>query len=182
MSVRILFASLLALSLTAQQAPVQGPQGRQGRGPIAGGMARAGERAAFMAHHLKLSADQKAQIKDIHQKQQATQKANQKAAMEAREAFRTAAQDPLSTPDQLRKLHQVAADRQFEQVMAQRTVRLQTRAVLTPEQRAEADRMQTLGESHRQFRQQRLGKMMERRQGRAGGPGMGPGGLEMDSD
>ena len=39
--------------------------------------------------------------------------AKQKAAGEAREAFRKAAQDPAGNVDQLRRLHQAVADRQF---------------------------------------------------------------------
>jgi Spy/CpxP family protein refolding chaperone len=182
MSARILAASLLALSLAAQPALPQGPQGPRPGGPMAGGpmaggpmarLAQAGEQAAFMAHHLKLSDPQKAQIKDIHQKHRDAIKSNQKVAMEAREAFRKAAQDPSTSPDQLRKLHQIVADRQFDQLLERRAMRLDTRAVLTPEQRTEADRLQALGEERRQFRMERMRKALERGLGR---PGMGQGG------
>jgi Spy/CpxP family protein refolding chaperone len=149
-------------------------------------MARAGERAAFMAHHLKLTESQRAQFKEIHQKHRDTLQAKQKAAGEAREAFRKAAQDPAGSVDQLRRLHQAAADRQFEVMMEHRAVKLETRSLLTPEQRAEADRMQALGEEHRQFRMERMRKAMQHRPGRPGmGPGVpgrGPGGPGMDFD
>lgn len=178
MSTRILLASLVALSLAAQQAPP--PAGPMGR------LARAGERLAFLAHHLKLSDAQRTQMKEIHQKHQGAIQPKQKAAMEAREALRKAAQDLSASPDQLRKFHQAVADRQFDLMMERRAVKLETRAILTPEQRAEADRMQALGEEHRQFRMERVRKAMERRQGRPGmgpgGRGAGPGGLEADSD
>ena len=183
MSTRILLASLMALSLAAQQAPPPGPP--RGAGPM-GRPAQAGERLAFLAHHLKLSEAQKAQVKEIHQKHQGVIQPKQKAAMEARETFRKAAQDTAASPEQLRKLHQAVADRQFDLMMERRAVKLEVRAVLTPEQRAEADRMQALGEEHRQFRMERMRKAMERRQGRPGmgpgGRGAGPGGLEADSD
>ena len=180
MSTRILLASLVALSLAAQQAPPPRPAGPMGR------MAQAGERLAFLAHHLKLSEAQRTQIKEIHQKHQGAIQPKQKAAMEARESFRKATQDLSTSPDQLRKLHQAVADRQFDLMMERRSVKLETRAILTPDQRAEADRMQALGEEHRQFRAERMRKAMERRQGPPGmgpgGRGAGPGGLEMDPD
>lgn len=176
MSIRILLASLLAMTLAAQQPPPPGPG--------AGRMARAGERMAFLAHHLKLSEAQRAQFKEIHQKHRDTLQAKQKAAGEARESFRKAAQDPAGNVDQLRRLHQTVADRQFEVMLEHRAVKLETRSLLTPEQRAEADRMQALGEEHRQFRMERMRKAMHNRQGRPGmGPaGRGPGGAGMDFD
>lgn len=175
MSIRILLASCAALSLLAQPGP--GPDG--GR-PMAGRaearFARAGEQMAFMAHHLKLSEVQKSRMKELQQKNRPEIQAKQKAARESHAAFRSALQNPDSQTEQLRKLHQAAADRQFEVALAQRAAKLEVRALLTPEQRAEADRMQALGEERRQFRAERMKKAMETRQGRRGmGPGARPG-------
>ena len=175
MSVRILLASALALSLTAQQPPPPGPQGPQGRRPAMARVARAGERMAFMAHHLKLNPQQRTQMKEIHQKHREAIQAKQKTATAAREAFRKAAQDPAGSPDQLKTLHQAAADRQFEVLMEHRAVKLEARALLTPEQKAEADRLRALGEERRQFRMERMRSAMANRQGR---PGRRPGGPE----
>lgn len=172
MSARILLASLLALSLAAQEA---GPM----PGRAMARRAKAGEQMAFMAHHLKLSEQQKAQMKEIHQKHREAIQTKQKAAMEAREALRKVAQDPAASTEQLRKLHQSAADRQFEVMLEHRTVKLEARALMTPEQRTEADRLRALGEERRQFRQEHMRKTMDRR---PGGRGMGKGGPGMGAE
>lgn len=173
MSVRILLASCAALALLAQPGP---GAGRPMAGKAEGRMARRGEQMAFLAHHLKLTEAQKARTQEIQQKNRPEIQAKQKLARETRAAFQGALQHPDSPADQLRKLHQAAADRQFEVALAQRAVRLEVRAVLTPEQRAEADRLQALGEERRKFRAERMKKAMEDRQGRRGmGPGARPG-------
>lgn len=175
MTIRMLLASFAALSLLAQPGP--GPDGgRPMPGRAQARMARAGEQMAFMAHHLKLSETQKARMKEAQQKNRPEIQARQKAARESHEAFRAALQNPDSQTDQLRKLHQAAADRQLEVALAQRSAKLEVRALLTPEQRVESDRMQALGEERRRFRADRMKKAMETRQGPRGmGPGARPG-------
>ena len=183
MSVRTLLASVIALGLAAQPAPPP-PQGGPGpQGPRAPRIRAAAENLAFLAHHLKLTEAQRTQIKAIHTKHQEAIKAKQRAAMEAREALMKAAAKPDAAVADLRSLHQAAADRLFDVMLERRTVRQEARALLTPEQRAESDRMQALGEERRQFRMERMRKGMERRQGRGFGPGggmEGPGGPFQD--
>lgn len=167
MSIRILLASVAALSLLAQPGP-----GRPRGGRTA---ARAQEQMAFMAHHLKLSEAQRSRMREIQQKHRPEIQARQKEAQESREALQSALHNLDSQPDQLRKLHQAASDRRFEVLLAQRSSRLEARALLTPEQRAEADRMQALGEERRKFRAARMKKSFE---GRPGRRGAGPAGLQ----
>lgn len=177
MSTRILLASLLSLALVGQPAPP--PDGPRGPVPM-GPRARAAENAAFLAHHLKLSEAQRTQVKELHQRHRESIQGKQKSAGEAREALRKAAQDPATSADHLRRLHQAAADRQFEVMLERRAVRLESRALLTPEQRAEADRLQALGESRRQFRMERMRRAFQNRPGLGRGPmgpGRGPGGF-----
>ncbi|MBI4913057.1 MAG: Spy/CpxP family protein refolding chaperone [Acidobacteria bacterium] len=162
---------LAALPAAAQPAP-GGPPPMGGPGLRA---AQARENLEFLAHHLKLSEAQRTQIKDIHARHRESLQAKRKAAQEARQALHKAAMDPAAPLETLRRLHQSAADRQFEVLAEQRAVRLEARGVFTPEQRAEADRLQALGEERRQFRMERLRGAMERRMGRGMGPGMGPG-------
>jgi Spy/CpxP family protein refolding chaperone len=172
MSIRTLLASFLALGLAAQPAPP--PQGARGaQGPRGFRDRAAGENLAFLAHHLKLSEAQRTQIKAIHTRHQEAIQAKQRSAMEAREALMKAAAKPDAAVADLRALHQAAADRQFEVMVERRAVRQEARALLTPEQRAESDRMQALGEERRQFRMHRMRGAMEGRQGRGFGPGGG---------
>ncbi len=172
MLLRTLVTSVLALGLVAQTPPAGAP-GAPGQGGPRGPMARAaGEAQAFMAHHLKLTEAQRGQMKAIRAKHQETVKAKQRAAMEARQALHKAAAKPDASAADLKALHQAASDRQFEALMAHRAIREESRAVLTPEQRAEADRMQALAEERRAFRQGRMGKgMKEMKGGPMGGPG-----------
>lgn len=173
MSIRVLLASCAALSLLAQPGP---GVGRPMAPRAEARMARAGEQMAFMAHHLKLSEAQKARMQELQKKNRPEIQAKHKLVQESRAAFQAALHNPDTSTDQLRKLHQAAADRQFEVALAQRSAKLEVRAVLTPEQRTEADRMQALGEERRQFRAERMKKTMETRQGRRGlGPGARPG-------
>ena len=187
MSVRMLFASLLAVGLVAQAPPPPPPQGGPGaKAPMApmapmgrmamrgqGGMGPgmgAGHRAAmgaeFLARHLKLSEAQIARIKEIRTKGHEAAQAKQ----EARKAVQLAAAKPDATASQLKGLFQAAADKRFE-VMAERlATRQAVRGVLTPEQRTEADRLQALAQERRQFMQEKMQQHMKQ-----GGQGMGRG-------
>ena len=95
-----------------------------------------------MATRLKLTDDQKAKIKDIRAKHADAMKANHQAEMDARKAFEEALKNPDTPADKLRTLHQAAADKRFEILLAQRAQRSEVRAILTPEQRVQADQME----------------------------------------
>ena len=160
MTVRALFACCLAMGLAAQPAPPPPPGHPGAQGPRAQRVRANVERLAFLAHHLKLTEAQREQIKAIHTKHQEAIQAKQRSAMEARESLHKAASRSDAVVADLRTLHQAAAE---------------ARAVLTPEQRAESDRLQALGEERRQFRMERMRKAMERGKGRGFGPGGGAG-------
>ena len=95
-----------------------------------------------MAERLKLTDAQKASIREITTKHQAALAAKGKAARDARQAFFEALDRPESSADGLKALHRSMTDLGFEQLMEARTLRLETRAVLTPDQRELAARME----------------------------------------
>lgn len=91
-----------------------------------------------MARHLNLTDDQKAKIKAIHEKHKDELKSRREATQQARKAFFEAVKNPDTPVDQLRTLHQTLSDKSFDMLAARRAVRLETRAILTPEQREKA--------------------------------------------
>ena len=95
-----------------------------------------------LAERLKLTDAQKASIREITTNHQAALAAKGKAAREARQAFFEALDKPGSSPDSLKALHRSMTDLGFEQLMEARAMRLETRAVLTPDQRELAARME----------------------------------------
>lgn len=119
-----------------------------------------------MAERLKLTEDQKTRIQEIHRKHQDANQAKAKATQEARRTFHEASRNPATPVADLKALHQKVSDLAFDQMLARRAIHEEVQAVLTPEQRAEAEKM-------RAFHQ---GMAMGRKGGRRGhgGPG-GPG-------
>jgi periplasmic protein CpxP/Spy len=95
-----------------------------------------------MADDLKLTESQKTQIQDIRSHHAEAAKAKVQAAREARKAFRNALRDPATTDAQLKPLYQTQSDRDFELMMDRRALRNEIRAILTPEQRIEMDKLQ----------------------------------------
>jgi Spy/CpxP family protein refolding chaperone len=91
---------------------------------------------------LGLTDAQKTAIRDIRTKHQAAFEAGRKTAQDAHKAFAEALRKPETAPDELRKLHRAAADATFEQLLAHRAQRQEIRALLTPEQREKAARME----------------------------------------
>jgi Spy/CpxP family protein refolding chaperone len=157
-----LLLAALTLPLAAQAPPPPPPSGRAGQDPEA--MKR---RQEFMAERLKLTEAQRASFKAIHEKHQASAKARREAAQAAAKAFREAAKDPKVSTDQLRRFHQALADARFEVMAAQRALKLELRAILSPEQREQAAELRGMAQARRHDR------MMARRHGQ--GPGMGQG-------
>ena len=124
-----------------------------------------GSRQAFlmgrMADQLKLTESQKTQIQAIQARHMETTKAKAQAAAEAHKAFRDAMQNPDTPPTQLKTLNQARSDLAFELMLDRRALRNEIRALLTPDQRIELDKLQAY---HRGRKQGRRGK---------GGYGMG---------
>jgi Spy/CpxP family protein refolding chaperone len=168
LGVLILGLSSLGLSASEPSPPASGKSGeaeyhhrRGGFGHRFQQVRHRKEAMAFMAYHLKLTDQQKAQIKDLRLKNLDSIKAGRTAAMDARKAYALAAQDPATPVEKLKALHQDAADKRFEVLLAQRAVRAQMREVLSPAQRTEMDRMKVLASDHRAFRATRMQMNME---------------------
>jgi Spy/CpxP family protein refolding chaperone len=118
------------------------------------------------AEFLKLTEAQKASIKAIHEKNRDGAKARRDTAQAAAKAFHEAARDPKVTTDQLRRLHQALADARFEAFSAHRSMQLEVRGLLSPEQREQAATLRGMVLGRREG-------LMRMRGGR--GQGMGPG-------
>ncbi|HNX95736.1 MAG TPA: Spy/CpxP family protein refolding chaperone [Holophaga sp.] len=134
-------ALVIGASLAPALAQTAAPQAKGGpqEGPRPHHMRFAGKdeaaRDEAMSKRLKLTETQKKSLKDIRAKQAEALKAKFTAAQEAQKAFHEALAKPETTDDQLRTLHQKAADAQFEILRAHRDTRNAIRALLTPEQR-----------------------------------------------
>ena len=142
---------------SATPAPVEKSQPR---GPRVEGRVQRGDR---MAGYLKLTDDQRAKIKAIHEKYKDELKGHREATHLARKAFFEAAKDPNTSVDQLRKLHQALSDQNFDMMLARRALRLETRQVLTPEQREKAAEAQGRIEERMKHRREHRGERMSDR-------------------
>nr|WP_320131400.1 periplasmic heavy metal sensor [uncultured Holophaga sp.] len=132
---------LAAVPLLAQAGPGTGGGVGRGAGCPALGMDYPGMMGGNrMATALKLTPEQRKQMETIRAKHAVELTAKRQALRDASTAYHQACLNPEATPEQLRKLHQPVADRQFDLMLAQRSVRLEERAVLTPEQQAQADK------------------------------------------
>lgn len=105
-----------------------------------------------MAAQLQLTEAQKASLKAITDKHKASLASKRKAVMDARRAFFTALQNNDSSADALKTLHRTLSDLTFERMMEGRAMRQEIRAVLTPEQREKAARMEGRMEGMRMAR------------------------------
>ena len=107
-----------------------------------GAGSRQGRMMNRMADFLKLTGDQKAQIQAIQARHSESVKSKIQAAIEAHKAFRNAVRNPEATPAQLKPLYQAQSDMDFELMLDRRAMHNEIRAILTPEQRAEMDKLQ----------------------------------------
>lgn len=135
--------TLVALPLAAQPGP---GRGARPQGPM---------------QALGLTEAQRTTIRDLREKQRPEMirlhEAQRKARLDLMEALRK----PETTAAALRPLYDKAAAARFETMMAQRSLQQAVAGVLTPEQRAQAQKLRQAGG-------------MGPRGGRMGGPG-GPG-------
>jgi len=118
-----------------------------------------GMRAGFMARKLNLSADQKAAMKAISQKHRDEMRAKHQAQREARQSFQAVMADPNSKPADIQAAHQVLSQRALDAALAGHALRVEMRAVLTPEQQVQSDQLR--GE----FKIRRERRMMHLRKG-----------------
>jgi len=119
-----------------------------------------------MAKALHLTDAQKASIKDIHARHQGALESRRKAAGDTRRAFGEAIRKADTPTADLKKLHAAMADANLDLLLEHRAQRQEVHAVLTPEQREKAARMEG-----------RMEGMRMRGEGRHGHPGMDPMGL-----
>jgi Spy/CpxP family protein refolding chaperone len=115
-----LFLALLALPAAAQPGPDR--DSRPGR----------------IARALQLTEVQKASIQGIRARHRPDLILRRDAVQHARIDLRTALQDAATPEARLRTLYDKAAAARFDLLLAQRSVRLEVQAVLSPEQRAKA--------------------------------------------
>lgn len=97
---------------------------------------------ARIAAKLQLTDAQKAGCRAVLDKHRDALAQKGRAAFEAHRAFREAFDKPETTPDALRALHRAWADQAFEQQLERRAQRQELHALLTPEQREKAARME----------------------------------------
>lgn len=153
------WALVLGLGILPLAAQPFGGPGRAGQG----GGPRQAHLMGRLAEQLKLTENQKTQIQAIQARHADASKAKVQAAADARKAFQEAAHNPDTTPAQLKSLYQAKSDRGFELMLDRRAMHNEIRAILTPEQRTELDKLQAYRQG---MRQGRRGK---------GGHGMGMG-------
>lgn len=130
--------ALFAQALTTQTGPDHGP------------------RAERAGRALNLTEAQKTSIKAIRDKHHPGLALRRDAASQAQTALQAALQDPAASEDQLRVLHGKASAARFDLMLAQRSLRQEVQAVLTPEQRAKAADMHALARVKRQERMRHL--------------------------
>lgn len=128
-------ATLLALLLVAALPVAAQRPGRGAFGPHRGmgGPAFAG---------LELTENQKAQMKAIAEKHQATMEAKRKAAQEASQALHAASRNAATPEAELKALHDRASAARFEMLLARRAMQQEHQAVLTADQKAKLEKLQ----------------------------------------
>jgi len=124
--------ALFAAPLAAQGQPRDGGRGMKHHSPMGGPM---------MMRGLDLTEAQKASLKAIGEKYREASKIKRESTMAARKAFHAAMIDPATTPDQLKALHDKASQAQFELALDRRAMMQESMALLTPEQKAKAEKM-----------------------------------------
>lgn len=163
-------ALTLALPVAAQQAePAPAPR-PQRPGPMAGPMGRMGHGPAMaqqrMAKALNLTEAQKASLKGIREKFQPLVAQQRDLHRKAQQALREALRAEKTSEGEIKALYDKAAALRFDLLMAQRKLRAEMAAVLTPEQRTKAVAIRAFMAGEAQGRAEA--------QGRGRGP-MGPG-------
>lgn len=91
---------------------------------------------------LELTENQKAQMKAIAEKHQATMEAKRQAAQEAGQALRNASMNAATSDAELKALHDRASAARFEVMQARRALRQEHQAVLTADQKAKLEKLQ----------------------------------------
>jgi Spy/CpxP family protein refolding chaperone len=96
----------------------------------------------WMARRLNLTEAQRASIKAIQAKHQASMAGKRQGLETARRAFFEAMKKPDTPPDTLKTLNRSLSDQRLDLMLEGRAMRQEVRAVLTPDQREQAARME----------------------------------------
>ena len=97
---------------------------------------------------LDLTEAQKADLKVLAAKHREASKGKHEAVVTAMKAFHTAMMDPAMSVDQLKVLHEKASQAQFEMALGQRVMMQESMALLTPEQKAKAEKLRAERPKH----------------------------------
>ncbi len=144
----------LAAGLLAQTPPAAPPP------TPAPGHARAFMRAGFLAQKLNLSEDQRAAMKAIAQKHKPEMKAKHQALKDARQAFQSVMADPNAKDSDIQAAHQILSQRGLDAALAGRSLHAEMRALLTPDQQTQADKLREEFKAKHQERMMHLRKGM----------------------
>lgn len=96
---------------------------------------------AHLSEQLKLTETQLPQLQAIQARHAEAAKGLKQEEATARKAFQTALHNPETPVPQLRTLHQALQDKAFERLLDRRALDGEVRAILTPEQRQEWDKL-----------------------------------------
>jgi Spy/CpxP family protein refolding chaperone len=144
----------LALATVALPLAAQGP--RHGNRP-------AGPGPLFAC--LNLTDAQKASLKALHEKYRPALDAARTSVQEAGKGFRTAMANPSTSDADLKVLYDKASSARFAMLEQRRALLKDSLALLTPDQRAQWDKL----------KEERMHRGWNRRPGSGMGPGSGPG-------
>lgn len=116
-----------------------------------------GNKAAHLAQALDLSLEQQTKMSAIREKHSVAMKADREASRARFEAFHAVLENPKASDAQLRQAFDQLNANRFQSLLDRRAMRLEMRAVLTPEQQAKADAMKAA------FKERMKARMEERR-------------------
>ena len=131
LAIAVLALGVTMLTAFAQQAPEVRPRPEAPRQKL----------QDRLDHALNLTDAQKASVKEIHARHQGALEAKRKAAGDTRRAFGEALRKGDTPAADLKKLHAAMADANLDLLLEHRAQRQEVHAVLTPEQREKAARM-----------------------------------------
>lgn len=134
-------AALLVAPLAAQ-CRCQDEGGQHMRPPHEGpGMGGRPEMGPMMMRGLGLTEAQRKSLKALADKHREAMKGKHEAAMGAMKAFHEAMMDPAISQEKLKTLHEKASNAQFEAALDRRAMMQEFMALLTPEQKAKAEKL-----------------------------------------
>ncbi len=110
----------------------------------------------MMMRGLDLTEAQKASLKTLGAARREAMKPKLEAAMTARKALHEAMMNPATPLDQLKALHEKASQAQFELALERRAMLQECLALLTPEQKAKAEKLRA--ERPQEGREGRMGR------------------------